>query len=390
MLCSSLLLAKSPEPSDSVKPAPPGETVNHWSLYGEALYWTAAEQGTDWAIHVKDPNSNFYGFAIETTNLDYSGPYSIGKKNVDFDWRWGARGGIQYANVQECMRWSTNLTYTWFKTNGHASISSEGSSTDFVTIPLTELSNPGLGVTQGFSSGSINWDILLSMFDWQARYIKKINSFLEARPYVGLKGGWIDQSSHKTFDGGFPVSPSTINISVSSGTAGLGIASIVVGLGGAKTYTLNQKNQFYGVGLSTGSDLQWKWSSPYLPYLLAKAGGALLSGAVTIEEKIKGSYQKLVVLEVPMEEPDVVEETVETSSKEKTRIRGIFPMVELSLGLGWDHIFTNRRSTKISLELAYEMQVWFNQNNFFIEGSHENFSDDLSFQGGTLRLGLEF
>lgn len=373
------------------------QEMSNWSAFGQVLCWTADQSGTDWAIHVKDPQANYFGYRripytyylvteFPATNLDFKGPYTIDKQVANFDWSWGFKTGVKYANKQDGMKWDSSFKYTWLKTRSNQNIKANGTDNDFITVSTIENLNAGLGNTQGFGYGSMDWNIFLSMFDWEAGYSNNFNDYLTVRPYIGLKGGWIKQDMEKNFTGGFAVSPSVVD-----GVPFSQNAAWMRGNGNAVSFKLVQTNDFYGAGLSAGSDLLWKFNTPNTPHLLGRIGAALLSGAVWVKQEVGGDFAQLLqhfdfawTLD-----GTYLNEVQTTDSNQKTLIRGLFPMLEMLLGLGWDTKFGDGYYG-INIEISYEMQYFLDQNNFYIESSSSNYSNNLSFQGGNFSVAFDF
>lgn len=320
------------------------ESENGWYIFADALYWHADIGSTDWAA-ARDSITN--PAAIKFNN-----------HSLDFKWNWGFRVGIG-ANVDHDM-WDTNFYYTWFFTNNSNSIGNESS----VVIDQIGFSNVNaLSAGVILNSGSTKWDIHFSMFDWELGRWHYVSKSLALRPHVGIKGGWINQDIHSSF-----------NAPGSSQLAPSGMTS-------------HEKfeNNYWGVGPSVGVNTLWVLGSAgkrmdHRFSLFGDFGGALMYGHFEVENKQTATT------------------AIETVSVNFSGLDRNLATVMLQgiMGLSWDTAF-NQGKSHFMMKLGYELQYWFRQNQLIWTApgapstsvSHR-FSDDLALQGLTAEIRFDF
>ena len=285
-----------------------------WSFTADVLYWYIAQQtGTDWAI----------------SKFNTSTP-TIKVNELTFPWSWGFRAGIGYDTKYD--NWTTQLLYTWFHTSGHDS-SHAGNVGSAFDGPI--LADPGII----FQSGSIKFNFLFNMFDWDLGRRFCASRTVSFRPFLGIKGGWIFQHLNTKWK-----------------NADL-------------TATEKIKNDFFGIGPKGGVEGKWNLGRPAHFNLFAVAEGAFLWGHWSFKDVYQNSTPTRFVIELPT-----------------NRFGGV--MLRGQMGFGWDVPFNNNKSN-FSARLSYEGQLWFDQMQyvtFLIGVLHQN----LTMQGATLDLRVDF
>jgi len=297
-----------------------------WDFFGDVLYWHTAESGTEWALYAVREN------ASETKNHTAS---------VDFGWAWGFKVGAGY-NFMNHDEWDTQLYYTWFRTDkeDHVSVSVIDRSIAVGTggiFPLfTVPPSPDL------LSGEINWRIHLNEIDWELGRGYYVSKHLSLRPFIGVKGAWINQHMHghfraEDFD---------------------------------QFYRL--KNDFWGVGPKGGVNTKWNLGNVNTHFfsMVGDFAGALMWG------HFNDSAMSI--------DPDHgKQEWTNLSTNQGAS------MLQAFLGFGWDTNF-HRDMCHFSMKLGYEVQYWLEQNQFFEVFLLDHLEGDLVFQGGTLEARFDF
>ncbi len=307
-------------------------TENRTSASIDFLWWQAQEGGTDWAYSL-----------MPTTE-----PLDIGyNKSVDFPWKPGFRVGIDYIFQRD--GWDSNLYYTWYETSRHQNVFNPFPENDEIAgiEPLqTDI--------QISTEGKINWRILFSMFDYEIGCSYFPTRFLSLRPHIGVKGGWIHQNVHMSFDTLF-----------------------------VDTLHAKKKNHFWGIGPSGGINTKWilgNVSSHYFS-LRGDFGGALMWGHFNVGEKET--------------------ETDFLIQRHNLSKNLIVPAVDVLLGFAWETLFHDNKC-RFTLNLDYEMQYWFRQNQmiaiqpaleptlFAFVYRYDRLSEDLRFHGLTAGVSFGF
>jgi hypothetical protein len=312
------------------------QSSNGWYFFADALYWHADVGSTDWAWKI----DNF------PTQVQ-SGPLH----HLDFKWAWGFRAGI--GMTMEHDDWDSNFYYTWFHTHNSNSV---GVSPLGVIIDNIGTVGP---LPDPINSGTINWDVRFSMFDWELGRWFYVSKFLALRPHVGVKGGWIHQ-------------PVRLRYTVVGGVGVKGINHL--------------SNNFWGVGASAGFNTEWVLGfmgaqNQHRFCFLGDFAGALLYGHFDVDysQKIFNAAGAVV---------SDLHPTNLGRNLEVTMLQGM-------LGFSYDAAF-NRDRSHFTFRFGYEFQYWFRQNQLInVQSSPINFhlhrlSDDLGLQGLTADFRFDF
>ncbi|HSX03602.1 MAG TPA: Lpg1974 family pore-forming outer membrane protein [Rhabdochlamydiaceae bacterium] len=303
-------------PNLSIRPQEQYKSVD---IFVDALYWHTGET-LDWAFTLTNsPNFEKSEF-----------------KTFSFDWDPGFRVGVGYnLNHDE---WDTQLTYTWFqsKTRDHAS----GSVTSNSLAARLSLLEP-------FSTGKASLKVRYNIFDWDLGRSFLVSDYLFFRPFIGVKGGWINQifSSEWTI----------INF--------LGTLPLIA--------TDKMQNRFQGAGPKGGVSGNWCFGN-IQTHCFSISGmfeAGYLWGHWTIRDKFIDSLFTTIYV------------------KPTNRNFGSL-VLHAFLGLGWDCNFDHCRS-HFSAKIGYEIEDWFNQLQIYtdIAGSQNN---DLILQGLSARVYFDF
>lgn len=305
------------------------ESDNQVKFFADALFWHASEETSSiWAIH---GSSTFDPLITDVWEA----------KNITFDFDWGWRVGAGYVLPHD--QWDTQLSWSWFRTDADSNVSGP----------------TGLILPQFFGAfangdhpmnGKLKWKILYNMCDWELGRSYSISQRLALRPFIGLKGGWIDQ----TLDSNWKVEERDVNGTV------FPVDYIA---------TENLKNNFSGIGPNGG--IQTTWTLVSFSEHTLKFFGDLSSALMWGTWSIKDVYQN--------DSPYRISTNVKDLNLGSLTIRGF-------LGLGWEK---SNETTHIAAKLGYESQLWVNQVRFptfqqvLLHGN-------LTLQGGTLHVQIDF
>lgn len=320
-------------PNDSAKYNP---GCASFDFFANLLVWTAREAGADcWAEILTLTTSSSKNDLIA----------------VDFRWDPGFRVGVGYGMNRD--QWDTQAYYTWFHTRGTESISSLPGTIHSGFLGNFYVSNPnGLGLSgPAYESAYVDWTIHYDIVDWELGRQFWVSRSLALRPFVGIKGGWINQSMHSTwenpaFNGSQFVNPQFFNTGVEK-----------------------VKNDFWGIGPSIGINTKWNLftGSFQLFNLLGDFSGALMWGHWTFDDTFDNDIGQHIFV------------GMDNINSGATTIRAF-------MGFGWEVCL---KRCHLSTKLGYESQFWLDQLQFysFIQG---RLSNVLTLQGGTLELSLDF
>jgi hypothetical protein len=290
------------------------------AVFADALYWYTSEM-IDWA-YTRSSDEN-----VEKSSY----------KTISFDWAPGFRVGLGYNMHHD--QWDTQITYTWFQTqttaHAHGSVTSA-----FLAARLSLL--------EPFKTGKVNFNIHYNMFDWDLGRSFLVSRSLSLRPFIGAKGGWINQTIHATW---------TI--------------PDFLGLGSLYSAQEDVKNNFRGGGPKLGVNGKWILGNikRHVFSIVSTAAAAYMWGNWKLQDKFIDSL------------------STQTSIPMGKRNFGAL-MLQALAGLGWDFNFDNNRS-HFALKASYEIQDWLNHFQVFTNTSGTQ-NSDLILQGLTLDLRLDF
>ena len=252
------------------------------------------------------------------------------------DWSWGFRAGVGKHLPYD--GWNLSLAFTYFKPNGTTVQSASAAS---AVIPTRGSLVDGTRVTKAKSEYNLDYYGLDFMLD---RSLSMTSSF-----YIGLgmgiKSQWIDQKQQIRYEGGTLLDDNVKLIDTSD---------------------------FWGIGPRGVLTLDWYLGQGFS--VIGLFSPTLLYGYVTSSYSEKNSR--------------ILTDSIQI----KEQIHRFNPMLEASLGLSWSR-YVNQRKQFISLALKYETQYLFNQVEFLLNRSNNNFelSDgDLGLHGVTFSASLSF
>jgi len=306
----------------------------NWDFFADFFVWYASEEtSSSWAN-------------VITTKITHTGIFDTFKAEpAPFDWDFGFRigGGYNF----EYDQWDSQLYWTWFRTQADENIPSA----DHSILPEFYGSFINGDIAQ---SAKLKWHLHYNMFDWELGRSYWVSKGLSLRPFIGVKGGWINQSIDSNWQVKTQLSPTfpfPITVDYSS--------------------TENLKNNFWGAGPSGGINTKWNLGNSCARFvsLFGDFSAATMWGTWHCKDVYNNSTPK------------------EYSVNMKNANLGAL-MLRGFLGIGWDADF-NRGCGHFSTRVGYEMQIWFNQlrlPTFQLLRLH----GDLTFQGGTFNFRFDY
>ncbi|NGX33951.1 MAG: hypothetical protein K1060chlam1_00295 [Candidatus Anoxychlamydiales bacterium] len=304
---------------------------NDFDVFANLIIWTAKEVGADVWAEVIVSGSTATNDLLE----------------VNFGWDPGFRVGVGYGMKHD--QWETQVYYTSFHTRGKDNISSEPG-----TVHSTFLGNfyvdnaDGAGLSgPAYQKASIDWTIHFNMFDWELGRNYWISKSLALHPFLGIKGGWINQSIRSNWQNPNLSGADFFNIG-----------------------TENLKNNYWGIGPGAGINTKWNlYSGQSQFYLFGDFSGALMWGHWSFNDVFQNDISQQVSVDLQ-------------------NINSGASMLRTFMGFGWNANF-NQNRYRFSANLGYEMQFWLDQLQFysFTGGRLVNV---LTLQGGTLEFYFNF
>lgn len=247
-------------------------------------------------------------------------------KDVNFGWNWGFRVAAGIDINQD--QWDTTLAYTWFRAEKNSKAAQPGGVSSVI------------GADFGNDSAAAKWHVEYNGLDWNLGGNYMVKTQLSLRPHAGVKFGWINQNMRQSF----------VNTD-------------------ATTDSIHGKSKFFGVGPSAGVASNWNFAEGF--NLFGDLSSALMWGNFNIHQHGYSDIDDAVV-----------------TSRNLSR-NYVAPMISTILGFGWATNF-NDDAARFTVNLGYELQYWFRQNQFMNTNTNTRLSQDLAFQGGTLEFRFDF
>lgn len=311
-------------------------TSRGWDLTVDALAWYASEQTTAVWADIFEIGSNTSSFAPQDLAF-----------NWDFGFRLGAGHNLKYDG------WDTQFYWTWFRTEAHES---KRVFPEFIPIAGSVLVTAEIRPEFFAASLSgdtaerahIRWALLFNMFDWELGRSYWVSRGVSLRPFIGLKGGWIDQSIHLKYNNLIIASAPTTN--------------------SAKEHL---KNNFWGIGPTFGVNTKWKLRNfgRHFPSFFGDFSAGALWGTWICSDAYGETTGKKV------------------SVHTRNSLLGAL-MLRGFLGLGWD-VDLQKGKSHFGARLGYEMQLWLNQLRLSTS-QLIRLHGDLTLQGVTLNCRYDF
>jgi hypothetical protein len=333
------LIVKTSAPQKNQTPS----TSNHaWPMFNpdampnsnqlwvdaELLFWQSNVGSLDYGVDSKSTSS------IRDGNV----------KHLEFDWDWGFRLGLGYKLPYD--RWDLFVNYTYISSRAHG----HKEDSDKVIFPswASGFNFSGSGSFYA-DSAKASWHMMLNMADLELGRNCFVSRWLSIRPFMGIRGLVIDQDYHVEYKGG-TVAPSDED-------------------------KIHMETDFWGVGIRMGFDTLWGLGKGFGIY--GNGSASLLSGHFDVDE-----HEKL-------------EKADQTITDIDRHVNNVVVAADLALGVQWDYMFSKDRY-HFGIKFGWEFDMFFDQNqlfNFLNSSNHGSIhfqNDDLSFQGLTLGLRLDF
>lgn len=349
-LCFSSLFADSNAISDlSVSNA----VEKGWTIDGTFFYWNAKIDGLQFAEEVR-----LKGLIPNQVPIEIDAILQC--KNLPFNrWDPGFQIGLGYL-FSERDQWHTRLSWTRFRTESHASISTPETDATHYLFPLWISFLVGPQATHVTADWNLDYDVV----DWELSRSFFVGDWLSLEPKFGVRGVRIAQDYDVHYNAFYNAGTIFTNNSA-----------------------FKADQSFKGVGLKIGSDLEFYMCKQLS--LIGNFAASLLWGHYSMQEKANG----LIILSSTTSLPETIKFKASPDVL-RTNLEGF-------LGVKWERFF-HRDRYRFSCALFYTFSYWFKQNT--LTNQIANFapnlqnpaitetvkSGDLQLQGGNIRLGLEF
>lgn len=296
-----------------------------WNISADFLAWYASEEVTSIWADVITVGSNTSSWEALSFNFKW-----------DYGFRIGALHSLAYDH------WDTAFYWTWFHTDAKHTIDHSPNTTIIPEFFAAFLSG------NSPRSMSVKWRIYLNMFDWELGRRYCICKGLSFRPFLGLKGGWINQSIHGQYY------DLTIDKVLTDNSA-----------------QERLKNNFWGIGTIGGINTEWRLFDFRCHFFdfFGDFSMATMLGTWSCSDEYNNTALE-----------------VSTVSMKNSMLGAL--MFRGFMGIKWDGN-PNAGRLHFSSKLGYEMQLWLNQlriATFQLQRLH----GDLSFQGITLNCRFDF
>lgn len=315
-------------------------------VFGDLIYWNAHQNGMNLAVK---QSNNTVG---ESQLLN-----DASVKDIDGKWNWGFRTGLGYNTMHD--GWDVSLTWLRFTDTGHRHPKSNSLTAFYPSQTAGSLVNADFDM-QGYASDVKGyWGMNLNQLDLDMGREFFVSKWLTLRPHVGLRTDWIHQNFHvKYYDlaaGNTTDLPSDVRAKL--------------------------KDHWWGMGLEGGLDTQW-----------GLGGGWSIFGNLTASILYGLHEMKMENTFTTFGESSPAEINFSDVTQS---YRVSHPVLDMALGVRWDHLFSNDRFY-IGFDLGWEHHVYFSQNQFPVFADDANpglmavNQGDLTLQGWTFSARFGF
>lgn len=295
------------------------------SIIGDLLYWHASQQTTSpWAY-------------VQTIKLTPYPAKTYTEPNVYFNWSPGFKLGV---NDEREHFFDTKLYWTHFSTKTHDAIKA---ATDEIILP--EFFN-GFITQLFYNHARLDWKLTMNMIDAELGHRIKLLESVSLRPFIGLKGGSINQAIHSSWQ------QNIFDIQLYASTE-------------------NLKNNFKGIGPNFGIDSEWHL------YKNINLRGDIATAFLWGRWNITDTYHGPGALFSGLPETTIVSNTHRS-------MLGTY-MAKGFLGIEW----ILKAKALVTLKAGYEMQFWSNQLRLPVFQALP-IHGDLTLQGATCGILINF
>jgi len=300
----------------------------------DVLYWQSLVDGTQFAYSEGCD-------AYETL------PVNSDVRQITFNkWDWGFRAGAGYKFDHG--EWDVYANFTYFKNSSDLTVG-DGILTTILNHHVAQYPSEILN-HQGSPNHQLYFENAVSSFKFSFNRLDLelgrdfyVSKFLSMRPHVGLMTAWIKQHQTTRFTGGSA---------------------------DYNTVSLTNYDKYWGIGPRTGINTQWHLCNGFS--LIGNTSGAFVYGNFKLHKHQDYSIRPL-----------------DNAYNLYDSFHRFAPTGQLQLGLKYDRYTTDCKQ-HFSAFLAWDVQYWWNLYRFFPADSIVSSNNDVSLQGATLNLRLDF
>ncbi len=328
---------------------------------GEALFWKATESGLEFALVTNTKATTSSEGDVTLHNTDASAKFA----HLGFDLDWGSRIGLGYNIPHD--QWDFYASWTRFYTTANVSVAVTDSATQTITSywadpDFANVFESGDIPIVNIDSGTGNWSLHLNLLDAEIGKKFFVGKWLALRPYGGLRGGWIYQKYNQFF--------------VESGE------ELIPGNILEATDSLKMHNKFRGIGVLAGIDTQWGLFKEVSIY--GDAAVSLLYGNMKVSRNgdINGKRFNST--------GEILLDIYDLTPSYQDNFLCARAIVDLALGLRWDHMFLSDR-LHLGLHAGWEEHYFLGQNQFLrTQGAIVTARNDLTITGWAFGAAFDF
>jgi hypothetical protein len=258
-------------------------------------------------------------------------------KNVDYSWNWGFRAGIGYNLPHD--GWDVLLNWTWFQAHETKNETPIAPETVLATLAATK------GVPTAFPSAKGKATLHMNLLDLEMGREFFVSKWLTLRPFVGARAAW--------FNRGFKFRYSNSLTRVKG----------------------KDHNRFRAGGIHSGLDTQWGLGSGWSFF------GDLALSLLYGKQRLHSPQDNSAGVRV------------QHTHNAWSAVRA---MIDLAVGLRWDHLFGCNDAYRIRLQLGWEQisLLGFEKDMNFVNGTLPGKfaynSGDLAVSGLSLQARVDF
>lgn len=334
----------------AVRPKVPGGDL---SFTAAALIWEAHQDGL--------------AFAIENINSPaVANPSTLNEarfQNLNFKWDWGVRLGLGYNFEHD--GWDVQAYWTYVRSHASKHVAADTDSSVTLQPIFSMLQRPLATPTITATDIDADWTCKLNYVDLELGREFWASKWLSMRPFIGLRGVWIDQD--------YEIEHRGANINAT------GFVD-----------EIDFDNNFKGLGIRGGLNTQWGFGCGFSFF------GDLALSTIYGRFSVDGEEESEQTV-TPFADTDLAEWS---DSFRVSRLA-----VDLGLGLRFEHMFGDNKDYLFMMSLGWENHMFLNMNQLwraqsanFTAGGGTNTdqyifvpeSGDLTYQGWTLSVKFDF
>lgn len=323
-----------------------------FEVYGDYLLWNVREDQLSYAQVLQGGIASILNpFAGGGTPGQVG--INITTREADFDWKSGFRVGGGY--TLDCDNWDFQLSWTQLHQETSSNFADPNNGIIPSNFPASLLFNIlSTALTQGAvaptlaSAARNEWNFHFDTVDFQVGKSFFHCCSVGLRPYLGVKGAWINQKLSSSYDG--------IALTIDGNRMPIGVRA-------------QKRNNFHAVGPSFGIDMAWEFYSDFS--LVSDLSFAALYG------KFRNNIASTLIAS------SVGSQINSNITDNNHRLR---PMVDGSIGFEWNNC--SWQCLMFTIGASYEVQYWWNQWQVPSSSELELLTGSTSAQGDLMMHGL--